>query len=244
MQTFANTLFFHRDRPVRMIAHRGLSGIEQENTNAAFVAAGNRSYYGIETDVHVTRDGEFILIHNDTTAAVAGVDLPVEQSDYGTLRALQLQDRGGLPGRTDQRMPSFAEYIGICKRYGKVAVTELKNRIRPQDTERLVEVVRAADHLSHTVFISFCFENLTDLRRIYPEAQVEYLAGKWDERLPDLLASHRFGLDIDFSCLTEERIQRLHTRDVTVNAYTVNDPSDAERLAAWGIDEITSNILE
>lgn len=41
-------------RTAKMIAHRGLSGIEKENTNAAFVAAGNRSYFGIETDVHKT----------------------------------------------------------------------------------------------------------------------------------------------------------------------------------------------
>lgn len=41
---------------VKVIAHRGLSGIERENTNAAFVAAGNRSYYGIETDVRRTAD--------------------------------------------------------------------------------------------------------------------------------------------------------------------------------------------
>ena len=37
-----------------MVAHRGVSGIEKENTCAAFVAAGNRSYYGVETDVHRT----------------------------------------------------------------------------------------------------------------------------------------------------------------------------------------------
>lgn len=43
---------------VKLIAHRGVSGIERENTAAAFVAAGNRSYYGIETDVHVTKDGK------------------------------------------------------------------------------------------------------------------------------------------------------------------------------------------
>ena len=44
-----------------MIAHRGLSGIELENTCSAFVAAGNRSYFGIETDVHVTADGQYII---------------------------------------------------------------------------------------------------------------------------------------------------------------------------------------
>ena len=48
---------------MKMVAHRGLSGLELENTAAAFVAAGNRSYYGIETDVHRTADGKFVVIH-------------------------------------------------------------------------------------------------------------------------------------------------------------------------------------
>lgn len=60
----------------KFIAHRGLSGIETENTVAAFLAAANRSYYGIETDVHLTKDGKFILIHDDRTKRLCdmGVD--------------------------------------------------------------------------------------------------------------------------------------------------------------------------
>lgn len=53
-----------------MIAHRGVSGIECENTAAAFVTAGNRSYFGIETDVHRTADGQYIIIHDDDTKRV------------------------------------------------------------------------------------------------------------------------------------------------------------------------------
>lgn len=50
----------HLNAPqVKMVAHRGMSGLELENTCSAFVAAGNRSYYGIETDVHRTSDGHF-----------------------------------------------------------------------------------------------------------------------------------------------------------------------------------------
>ena len=45
-----------KKKKVKMIAHRGLSGLERENTCSAFVAAGNRSYFGIETDVHRTAD--------------------------------------------------------------------------------------------------------------------------------------------------------------------------------------------
>ena len=55
----------------KMVAHRGLSGIERENTNPAFVAAGNRSYWGIETDVHKTSDGQFVIIHDETTERIS-----------------------------------------------------------------------------------------------------------------------------------------------------------------------------
>ena len=47
-------------RNAEMIAHRGLSGLETENSIPAFIAAANRSYYGVETDVHVTKDGRFV----------------------------------------------------------------------------------------------------------------------------------------------------------------------------------------
>ena len=110
---------------VRLIAHRGVSGLELENTCAAFVAAGNRSYFGIETDVHVTADGSYIIIHDDTTGRVAEADLPVEETDFDVLRAMCLKCKDGST-RRDLVMPSLEEYLTICKHYEKEAVLELK----------------------------------------------------------------------------------------------------------------------
>ena len=56
-----DTLKMKHNGTVRMIAHRGVCGLERENTAAAFVAAGNRSYFRIETDIHETADGKFII---------------------------------------------------------------------------------------------------------------------------------------------------------------------------------------
>ena len=103
----------------KMVAHRGVSGLELENTCAAFVAAGNRSYVGVETDVHVTADGKFIIIHDDDTGRVAVESMVVEQTDYETLRNLQLKQKDGML-RTDLRLPSLEEYLSICKHYDKV----------------------------------------------------------------------------------------------------------------------------
>ena len=71
-----------------VIAHRGLSGIERENTCPAFIAAGNRSYFGIETDVHVTKDGQFVIIHDETTERVSlgKYNINVEESDIQLLK--------------------------------------------------------------------------------------------------------------------------------------------------------------
>ena len=82
-------------KQTQLIAHRGLSGLEAENTLCAFVAAGNRSYFGIETDVHRTSDGQFIIVHDNDTARVAGNAqvYEVERTDYATLRSLPLLDR-------------------------------------------------------------------------------------------------------------------------------------------------------
>ena len=46
-------------KQARMVAHRGLSGLEKENTCAAFIAAGDRSHFGIETDIRPTLDGRY-----------------------------------------------------------------------------------------------------------------------------------------------------------------------------------------
>ena len=97
-----NTKRFEKGN-VRVIAHRGLSGIERENTNAAFVAAGNRSYYGIETDIHRTADGNFVVCHDNDLLRVAGEKIPVEEVSLSVLQNVILLDKDGTKNRADLR---------------------------------------------------------------------------------------------------------------------------------------------
>ena len=60
-----------------VVAHRGLSGIEPENTNASFIAAGNRSYYGIETDIQFTGDNKIICFHDKTAKRLIGENIRI-----------------------------------------------------------------------------------------------------------------------------------------------------------------------
>ena len=72
------------DRKAKIIAHRGLSGLEKENTCPAFVAAANRSYFGIETDVHMTKDGKFVSLgHYATVDIKANAKITMFTLDIG-----------------------------------------------------------------------------------------------------------------------------------------------------------------
>lgn len=230
---------------VKMIAHRGVSGLETENTLPAFIAAANRSYYGIETDVHVTKDGKFILHHDDSALRLTDKDLIIEETDFDTLRAIPLKDRGEESTRPDLRMASLDEYISICRKYGKKAVLELKNRIHPDKICEITEIIRDMDYMEGTIFISFYMENLIDLRAIAPDATAQFLTSNpiTDEML-ETMQKHRLDMDAKFTLLTRELVDKMHALGMTVNCWTCDSIEDAATLREIGVDQITSNILE
>ena len=127
----------------QMVAHRGLSGIELENTMASFVAAGNRDYFGVETDVHATKDGKFIIFHDDTTGRIAEEDVALEENDFSRARSLRLLERGTEGGYSDMQRPlSLQEYLRIMRRYDKVAVIELKNEMAHSAISEILKICK------------------------------------------------------------------------------------------------------
>ena len=140
---------------MKMIAHRGLSGLERENTCAAFVAAGNReTYFGIETDVHVTADGQYVIIHDDNTLRVSGEDRVVENTTMETLRTIRLTDTDGKERRWDLMLPTLREYITICKRYDKYAVLELKRPMEEKDICGIMETIKQLEYTDQNCTLS------------------------------------------------------------------------------------------
>ena len=225
---------------VKMVAHRGLSGIERENTCPAFVAAGNRSYFGIETDVHVTADGQFVIIHDETTKRITlgKYDIGVEENDYAAVENIVLPDLGSTTERKDIRIPLLKEYIAICKKYEKVCVLEIKNHFIEKDIENLIAEIKELEYIDNVIFISFDFENCVNVRKRLPQNEVQFLTK--DEITPeliDMLCDNSLDLDIYYKRLHAENIALLHEKVIRVNCWTCDDIS-------YGVDYITSNILE
>ncbi len=238
-----NTIKFDK-KSTLVVAHRGLSGIEVENTNSAFVAAGNRSYYGIETDIYRSADGHFVIGHDDNYKRIAGEEIYIEKESLDTLQRVVFFDKDGTKDRVDLRPSRLENYISICKKYEKHAVLELKSDFTQDEIARMIEIIKGYDYLDNVTFISFNYENLKKVRKILPKQSAQYLFWKLTDEEIARLKEDKIDADVWCVELTEEQIKRAHDAGLVVNCWTVNEKEDGERLASWGIDFITSNILE
>ena len=228
---------------VKMVAHRGVSGLERENTCAAFVAAGNRSYFGVETDIHRTADGRYIVFHDDNLTRLLGDGRVVEEMCFDELRALRLTDLDGN-ARGDLLLPTLEEYVHICKKYDKDCVLEIKNHFEPEDIDNVIAIIRGIGWLERTIFISFDLPNMLCIREKLPQQRAQYLVSTFGDDLLSILTQNHLDLDIKYSSLSAEQVRACHEAGIKVNVWTVNEAADAERLAGYGVDFITSNILE
>ena len=99
--------------------------------------------------------------------------------------------------------------------------------------------------MEHTVFISFKLNNLLLLKERCPDQPAQYLVQQTiDDALIREMAEHKLGIDARQDLFTRENLEKCRAEGVETNAWTVNKPEDAEKLIAWGIGFITTNILE
>lgn len=230
---------------VKMVAHRGLSGLETENTAAAFVAAGNRSYFGAETDIRISRDGEIVLMHDATTERVSGEKRAPEKTSFKRLRKLVFKDKIDTEKRGDLVIATLEDYLRICKKYDKHCVIEIKTELTPVQASKVAETVEKVYDLKHVTFISFNKSSLITLRALMPQQPMQFLISEFKaEEHMAFLDEYNFDLDVNHKCVTKEMIDEVHAHGHEFNVWTVDDPARAEELAAWGVDYITTNILE
>ena len=221
----------------KMVAHRGVSGIKPENTIEAFTLAGEKTYYGIECDVHTTLDKKYVVNHDFHLERCYGAEGQAEEKTLAELKELKNVENGAP-------IPEYIDYLEVCKKYNKIAVVEIKGLYSEDEIKGLVEITKNAGYLHNTVFIAFDLLNLIRIREMLPEQTLQYLTEVYNENILDALNRYNLDIDIRHRALTKEMIDEVHENGHVVNAWTVDDPELAERYASWGIDMITSNILE
>ncbi len=226
----------------RSIAHRGLSAEAPENSLLAFELAGQRGVWGIETDVHATADGVLVCIHDDTVDRTTDGTGPVREMTSQQLRRCHIDRGRGLARCSDRSIPTLTAYLDICKRYGAVAVIELKGVSCLEEVRAVYETVQGMGMENQCMCISFQIERLRELRTLTESIPVQLLAERGTKETVDRAAAlGNSGIDFRTTKTGLSLPAYAHQKGCTVNVWTVNW---AFRKGMWeraGADFLTSN---
>jgi glycerophosphoryl diester phosphodiesterase len=227
-----------------MIAHRGLSGLETENTINAFIAAANRSYFGMECDVFASKDGKIIITHDDTLSRLGMLDLYIPSFTYEEIRKFPLLDRKTGILSSNICIPLLSELLVICKMYRKHGLIELKDNLTFKNIDTLIAEIKQFDVVNSVSIIAFSEDYLLYIKNNYPEIDSYLLTEEINDRILCFCEHHHINLDVLFEVLDAASVLRLHTAELKVCVWTVDEKETAQALIEMGVDYITSNILE
>lgn len=219
---------------IMWIAHRGYSLKAFENSYDAFLLAAKLPFWGIETDVHQTKDGIFVIHHDANMKHTTGVDMEIRTSTLNDLRTLTYKG-------TTQKIVTFKEYLDVCVNYQKIAIIELKPFFTSAMIIELLKMIQSVDYLSQCVFISFEADNLLRLRAIDPNVKIQLLVNRVDSIIINLCNEQKFDLNIDHIILNQELIDKLHSHQIQVNCWTIRTKDEATKYINLGVDFITTD---
>jgi glycerophosphoryl diester phosphodiesterase len=221
----------------RVIAHRGGPRYAPENTLAAFIHAALTGAEMLECDVQMSKDGELIIIHDETLERTTNGAGPVGAQTLAELRAL---DAG-----QGERLPTLREYIEVGKAYNVELLIELKSpHLYPGLEAKVLEALRAAQALERSVLQSFDWNSLRRVRQLEPRARLGALYG---EMLPDVRWPPA---DAEYVCPPAEAVllnpglirqAHLGGKQVFVWLNQVEHPLTYRFLQAFGADGIIAD---
>ena len=230
--------------PPLIIAHRGFSAEAPENTLIAFQRALDVGARLAECDVHPTRDGQLVLLHDHTLERTTNGSGPVAEKTLAELRQL---DAGSWKDArfAGERLPTLAETLGLTK--GRmILVVEIKVE---GITEAVLDAIRQQQAEEEVIIVSFSYETCRRSRELAPVIPVAWLgSGVPDEDVEDARELVRLALLGSFQALSVEHggasgTLREQTRLAGLGlwAWTVDTPDEIAELAEDGVDIITTN---
>lgn len=218
-----------------LVGHRGAPREAPENTLAAFECALRHGADALELDVHATRDG-VVVVHHDAvprarTAQGAAVTRPIVATEWSELATLVVGAAG--------RIPPLAEVLDLAAGKARVYVEIKARAIEPL----VAEVIRRsrADCAVH----SFDHAAIDTMRRVAPEIRRGLLFDAGTR--PDVAAAARRYEALDLwphrSLVDARMVAAAHAVGASLIVWTVNDATDARRLAAAGVDALCTDDL-
>lgn len=234
------------------ISHRGESHDAPENTMAAFRLAWERNTDGIELDVHLSADGEVMVMHDSSAKRTSGVDVEISETASADLRKLDVGSWKNEAFR-GEKIPFLTEVLPEIPN-GKKIFIELKSD-NPALLDRTAAICANSKLTDNQiVIISFCCAQIERAAEIVPQYK-RYLLDSWNwnketkvydpdhiELIRRGLAHRANGLDLSgWHIWTQEAIDAWRNAGFLLGVWTVDELERAVYYYNIGVDAITSN---
>ena len=232
----------------RLFAHRGCSVRAPENTMAAFRLAVEEGIEAVELDVHLSADGEPVVIHDSSLRRTTGLDAVVERTSSSTIREL---DAGSWfdPRFRGERIPLLRELFDSLgdALYYDVEIKWTPHRIGPLE-EAVLRLVDRSALAGRCLVSSFNPWSVRRIARGSPKLETALIFSGSRSMPPPLrggqgrLISRCRTLKPHHALVTERFMAKFrHRLGYRVIPWTVDEPAEASRLIALGVDGLISN---
>ncbi|MEU6192446.1 glycerophosphodiester phosphodiesterase family protein [Streptomyces sp. NPDC047061] len=213
------------------IGHRGVMGVEPENTLRSFVAAQQAGLDLIELDLHLSKDGALVVMHDAEVDRTTDGTGPIAEKTLEELRALDA-GRG-------ERVPVFDEVLDSVR-------TPLQAEIKDIAAARaLAEVMQRRDLVSRVEVSSFHDEAVAEIARLVPGVRTALIASRFGtdvvERAQEAGAAT---LCLNIRRLTLEVVEHARKADLRVLGWVVNTQDDLRLVRALQLDGATTDYPE
>ncbi|MFF7473082.1 glycerophosphodiester phosphodiesterase family protein [Streptomyces sp. NPDC008092] len=213
------------------IGHRGVMGVEPENTLRSFVAAQQAGLDLIELDLHLSKDGALVVMHDAEVDRTTDGTGPIAEKTLEELRALDA-GRG-------ERVPVFEEVLDSVR-------TPLQAEIKDIAAARaLAEVMQRRDLVSRVEVSSFHDEAVAEIARLVPGVRTALIASRYGtdvvERAQEAGAAT---LCLNIRRLTLEVVEHARKADLRVLGWVVNTQDDLRLVRALQLDGATTDYPE
>ncbi len=224
-------------------SYRGVINTEEAFRNGAEFY----KYDGLECDVRVTKDGYYVISHDETTAALCETSLTIADATLEELKALTLtQTRSGVT--YTGKICTVDEYLDICVEYGVFPMIELKwtTGINSNDMSNFAGLYQlVVDHglEDKAIFLTSMVASLRHIRANYPNAKCQYLLSSDSDTKLQTCIDNDFNPSFQASSLTEEIALRYRQAGLEVAVWTVNSEANYKLYGGMGAFMMTCDYL-
>ncbi|PZT70084.1 glycerophosphodiester phosphodiesterase [Streptomyces sp. SW4] len=213
------------------IGHRGVAGVEPENTLRSFVAAERAGLDVVELDLHLSKDGELVVMHDADVDRTTDGTGPIAEKTLAELRALD----AGL----GERVPVFEEALDAVSLPVQAEIKDVAA------ARTLAEVMLRRDLVRRVEVISFHDEAIVEIARLVPGVRTALVAQYYGPEVVDRAVAAGAGtVCLDIRRLTLEVVERARAADLRVFSWTINTQQQLRLVRAFGLDGATTDYPE